>query len=513
MMTKASNFTGELREGAQSEALFRLLVESVRDYAIFALDKSGRILTWNPGAQRFKGYTAEEIIGKHFSIFYPPEMVAIGHPEYELLVAENEGTYEEEGWRIRKDGTRFWANVVITALRNSNGDLIGFAKVTRDLSERRRAEEALRESEERFRLIVTSVRDYGIFMLDPNGRIASWNVGAERIKGYRAEEIIGQHFSIFYTEEENANGKPAMELRVASATGMFEDEGWRVRKDGTLFWANVVITALRNEEGELVGFGKVTRDLTERRAAEMRAISDARRVAEAEAANRAKAEFLAAMSHELRTPLNAIGGYADLLLFGVHGELNEEQRSSLERIQASQQHLLGLISDLLNFSKIEAGKLTYDIQVFSLAEAVSDVRPMVEPQAAAKNIEIEWQVNDPSICALADQAKVEQIILNLLTNAIKFTDRNGKISVHHRERADQVLVEVCDNGVGIPSDKLEAVFEPFVQVGRSLTTQHEGTGLGLAISRDLARAMNGNLSVASQLKKGSTFTLSLPRAQ
>ncbi|MET7460836.1 PAS domain S-box protein [Nonomuraea sp. NPDC005501] len=247
---------------------YRLLVQNVVDYAIFMLDPRGRIVSWNAGAERIKGYRAEEIIGRHFSVFYPPEDVAAGKPAHGLVVAAAEGRLEDEGWRVRADGTRFWANVVITALYDDTGELRGFGKVTRDMTERRIAERALRESEERFRLIVQNVVDYAIFMLDPQGRIVSWNAGAQRIKGYRAEEIIGRHFSAFYPPEDVAAGKPARELVVAAAEGRLEDEGWRVRADGTRFWANVVITALYDDTGELRGFGKVTRDMTERRTAE-----------------------------------------------------------------------------------------------------------------------------------------------------------------------------------------------------------------------------------------------------
>ena len=495
----------------ETSDIHRLLVESVRDYAIFALDRGGYVLTWNAGAERLKGYTKAEIIGKHFSVFYPPQRAAAGDPEEELRTAATVGRYEEEGWRVRKDGSQFWANVVLSALHDEEGTLIGFTKVTRDLTERRRAEESLRQSEERFRLIVQSVRDYGIFMLDPTGHVESWNLGAENIKGYTADEIIGKHFSTFYPQEDLDWDKPGMELRVAAQTGRFEDEGWRVKKDGSTFWANVVITALRNEQGELVGFAKVTRDLTERRAAELRAVSDARRIATAESANRAKAEFLAAMSHELRTPLNAIGGYADLLILGIQGPINDEQCTSLERIRHSQQHLLGLINDLLNFSKIEAGKLTYDIAPFDMGEIADAVRPMIEPQTLAKDIEIEWRSSHEPIMALADKPRVEQIVLNLLTNAVKFTNPGGRITVSESRADEWARIEVADNGIGIPTDKQQSIFEPFVQVGRTLTSTHEGTGLGLAISRDLARAMGGDLTVTSRLGAGSTFRLTLPR--
>ncbi len=354
--------------------LYRLLVESVRDYAIFALDAEGNVLTWNAGAERFKGYKPHEIIGRHFSTFYSAEDKAARKPERELEEAIEHGRVEDEGWRIRKDGSRFWANVVITTLRfEKNGTLVGFAKVTRDLTERRAAADALRQSEQRFRLLVHNVRDYGIFMLDPTGHIVSWNEGAERMKGYAAHEILGQHFSKFYPSEDLEWDKPGMEIEVATRDGRFEDEGWRVRKDGTRFWANVVITAIRDDSGKLAGFTKVTRDLTERRKSELQAIDDARRIALAESANKAKSEFLASMSHELRTPLNAIGGYADLLLAGVAGGLTPTQCEYLERMRRSQQHLLAIINDLLNFSRIEAGRLQYNMAELSLRDAMISV--------------------------------------------------------------------------------------------------------------------------------------------
>ncbi|NUR92907.1 MAG: PAS domain S-box protein, partial [Nonomuraea sp.] len=239
----------------------RLLVRSIVDYSICLLDPGGHITSWNTGAERIKGYRAEEIVGRHFSVFYPPEDVAAGKPEQLLGRAAAAGRVADEGWRMRKDGTKFWARVVITALYDETGRLRGYGKVTGDLTERRLAEQAMRDSEEKFRLLVQNVVDYAIFMLDSEGRIASWNAGAERIKGYRAEEIMGRHFSVFYPPEDVAAGKPAMELRVAIADGRWEEEGWRVRKDGTRFWASVVITALYDDRGDLRGFGKVTRDL------------------------------------------------------------------------------------------------------------------------------------------------------------------------------------------------------------------------------------------------------------
>lgn len=366
-----------------------------------------------------------------------------------------------------------------------------------------------REDDALYRLLVESLRDYAIFALDATGRVMSWNPGAERFKGYRAHEIIGRHFSTFYPPDEIAAGKPEWELEVAARDGRFEDEGWRLRKDGTRFWANVVITALRAPDGTLLGFAKITRDLTERRLAEDRAIDDARKVAKSQEANRTKSEFLAAMSHELRTPLNAIGGYADLLLVGVGGEISDQQRQYLTRIRGSQQHLLAIINDLLNFSRVEAGQLVYDIGPTPLCEVLETVTPMIIPQATAKGLHVVHPAG-VDIIARADMAKVEQILINLLSNAVKFTPPGGRIELSCQRVGDRVALQVLDTGIGIPPGDVESIFEPFVQVGRSLTSPHEGTGLGLAISRDLAKAMHGELLVESRLGEGSRFTLWLP---
>jgi hypothetical protein len=497
-----------------SRSIYEQVVETIRDYAIFALDAQGRIATWNAGARRLKGYTADEIIGRHFSIFYPAADVAAGKPAYELVVAESEGRIEDEGWRLRKDGSRFWANVVITALTDDSGAVTGFAKVTRDLTERRLTDQALRESEERFRLLVDGVHDHGIFLLDPAGRVVSWNGGAERQSGYTANEVLGRHFSVFYPSADRASGKPARELRAAEEIGYVEEEGWRLRKDGSRFWASVVLTALRRPDGSLFGFGKVTRDLTERRAAEERALMDARQLAEAEAASRAKTDFLAAMSHELRTPLNAIAGYVDVLSLGIRGPLTQEQADDLERIRRSQRHLLGIVNDLINFSRIEAGRITYHIRPVAIGTVLDAVRAMVEPRAATKGIELEWPPAETlqGMSILADEAKAEQILVNVVGNAVKFTGREGRIVVTCARDDGTVRIAVTDTGIGIPPDRVERIFEPFVQIGRSLSSPLEGSGLGLAISRDLTRAMGGSLTVHSEVGAGSTFTLVLPAA-
>ncbi len=396
------------------------------------------------------------------------------------------------------------------------------------------------------RLLVEQVQDYAIFALDPAGHILSWNAGAQRFKGYAAEEIIGKHFSVFYTAPDLAVDFPAYELEVAARDGRFEGEGWRLRKDGSRFWANVVITALRDPEGELVGFAKVTRDLTERREAQERAIEDAKRLAaeetarrmaeeraellaelleqvrtqaveldrrreEADEANRAKGDFLAAMSHELRTPLNAIDGYAELLELGIHGPVTPPQLEALDRIRRSQRHLLGIVNDLLNFSRAEAGRLAYDIAPLPVAETVDAVVGMVAPQAEARGVALEHRPLPAHAVALGDRTKVEQVLLNLLSNALKFTPAGGSIRVDGESDGERVRVRVHDTGIGIPVDKRDEVFEPFVQVGRTLSRQVEGAGLGLAISRELARGMGGDLRLeATEEGVGSTFVLELP---
>jgi PAS domain S-box-containing protein len=363
-----------------------------------------------------------------------------------------------------------------------------------------------------YRLLVQSVRDYAIFALDARGYVATWNRGAQRLKGYTPEEIIGKHFRIFYPPEDIAARKPDLELAEAVRVGRVEDEGWRIRKDGTRFWASGVITAVHDASGQLVGFAKVTRDLSERRAAEQRAIDDARRISAVELANLAKTEFLAAMSHELRTPLNAIGGYADLLALGIHGSLTAQQSDYVQRIRRSQQHLLGIINDLLNYTRLEAGEVAYELRLVALAGIVANVIPMIEPQTKNRGLELSAKTNE-GLFALADPAKVEQIVLNLLSNAVKFTPAGGRVSVETFRDGERAVIRVSDTGIGIPSEKLGSIFEPFVQVGRSLKSPHEGTGLGLAISRDLARAMNGDLIVKSQLGVGSVFDLSLPATE
>ncbi len=385
------------------------------------------------------------------------------------------------------------------------------------------SDSARSDSARLYRMLVESVRDYAIFAIDPDGYVLTWNAGAARLKGYRGDEIIGQHFSRFYTAERVAEGFPQYELEVAQRDGRFEDEGWRVRKDGTHFWANVVITALRDVDGQLMGFAKVTRDLTERRAAQERAILDARRLAEVEAGSRARSEFLTAMSHELRTPINATLGYLELIELGIGGTggaTPPRQQDYLRRIRGSQQHLLRIVTDLLDYGRIEAGRIAYDRAPVSLGGVIRTVLPMIEPQAAAKGLVLDGDgVGTPDrsddrsddAIALGDRGRIEQIVLNLLSNAVKFTPPGGRVVVRCLVTEERAVVAVDDTGPGVPASEQEAIFEPFVQLGRTLTSGHEGTGLGLAISREMARGMGGELEVESGTGSGATFRLVLAR--
>ncbi len=513
----------EIGEGAlrQSEERFRLLVESVRDYAIFMLDPEGVVLTWNAGAERFKGYRADEIIGQHFSRFYPAEALARRLPEHELEVAKDVGSFEDEGWRVRKDGSLFWANVVITAMRDAAGELLGFSKVTRDLTQRRGHEEQLRQSEERFRLLVEGVADYAIFMLDANGRVATWNVGAERIKGYAAHEIIGQHFSIFYPEDVRGSGWPEHELQMATEEGRFVDTGWRLRKDGTKLWANVTITALRDDSGRLVGFAKLTRDLTESRrveAAELvsqhrEEILDAERSARmsAQRATRLKDEFLATLSHELRTPLSAILGWTQVLLRGGVARDPDSQRRAIEVIDRNARAQVQLIDDLLDLNRIMSGKIRLDPHQLSMHDIVEAAVDSARPAADAKNIRLRAILGSSQDTVTADGSRLQQVVWNLLTNAIKFTPKGGQVQVLLQRVNSHIELSVSDTGIGIPASFLPHVFDRFSQRDSSTTRAFGGLGLGMAIAKQLVELHGGSIRVSSGGEgQGATFFVDLP---
>jgi PAS domain S-box-containing protein len=441
-------------------------------------------------------------------------------PTQELRIAAAEGRFENEGWRVRKDGSRFWANVVITALYGPDKKLLGFAKVTRDLTERRAHEEDLRHSEERFRLLVEGVYDYAIFMLDVTGAVATWNNGAARIKGYRADEIIGQHFSKFYPQDAKESGWPEHELRVAAAEGRFIDEGWRVRKDGSQFWAHVTITALRDDEGRLRGFAKLTRDLTERKRTEALEASGAERDAMLESERNArmlaqrtariKDEFLATLSHELRTPLNAILGWTQLLRSRPEPEPAEFQRA-MEVIERNARAQVRLIDDLLDLSRIMSGRFRLDVQQVSLLDVVRGALDTVEPTAQTKGVRLESVLDPKSVIVSGDPARLQQVFWNLLSNAVKFTPKGGKIQVLLQRVNSHIEFSVSDTGIGISAGFLPHVFERFSQRDSSTHREYGGLGLGLAIAKQLVELHGGSIQAKSMGEgQGATFVVTLP---
>ena len=489
----------EGRKGAESEQLFRMLVFSVRDYAIFMLDPDGHVATWNAGAERLKGYQAAEIIGRHFSAFYPEEDVRAGKCEMELRVASEVGRFEDEDWRIRKDGSRFWANVVITAVRDATGRLVGFAKVTRDLTERKAAE----DERERFRMLVDSVHDYALFVLDPAGRVTTWNPGAERINGYRADEILGRHFSAFYPDEDVRAGKCEIELERATRDGRFEDEGWRVRKDGSRFWADVVISAIRDAKGNLVGFSKVTRDLTDRKRAED---DRAARLA-AEQANRAKDAFIAMLGHELRNPLAPI--LTAIQLIKLRGETRNTREHQIIERQAHQ--MMRLVDDLLDVSRIARGKIELKKQPFDVRAAIARAIEIAGPLFEQRGHHFEIKTPGRALMIDGDEARLTQVFANLLTNAGKYTEPAGHIFVLVRQIGPEIVVEVRDNGIGIDPELLPRIFDLYVQGADVGTRASGGLGLGLALVRSLVELHGGRVEVRSHGRGlGSSFTVHLP---
>ena len=365
-------------------------------------------------------------------------------------------------------------------------------------------EQALRESEERFRLVIEEVRDYGIFALDPDGVVTSWNLGAERIKGWQAQEILGHHFSRFYPPETRSH-LPARMLERARESGTAEDEGWRLRKDGTRFWANVVITALHDENGDLRGFAKVTRDMTERRRSE-EALLVARE--EAIAANLAKSEFLSRTSHELRTPMSAILGFGQLLELD-EDEFSERHRAAIQQIMKAGRHLLALINDLLDITSIEAGGAEIALEEIDLGEVLDEVHGLAAPIVAAAGLRFERDGAPGSLTALADRRRVVQVILNLVANAAKYNRTGTMVRLSCRAEGKDIRVEVEDDGEGVAPADAPRLFTPFDRLGQQNRARTEGTGLGLALSKRLIESMGGRIGHEAP-EKGARFWFTLP---
>ncbi len=488
---------------------FRQLVASVTDYAIYMLSPDGTINTWNAGAQRFKGYKPEEIIGRHFSQFYTPEDRATGLPARALATARNEGRFEDEGWRVRKDGTRFWASVVIDPVLAPDGQLLGFAKVTRDITERKRAAEALHASEERFRLLVQGVTDYAIYMLSPSGEITNWNAGARRIKGYDDAEVIGTHFSRFYTDEDNAAGLPARALATALAAGRFESEGWRQRKDKSRFWAHVVIDPIRNQLGELIGFAKVTRDNTERRDASEKLRKTTEALFQSQKME-AIGQLTGGVAHDFNNLLSVMCNGLSVLRMR-HAE--PEDIRVIDAMERAAARGATLTQQLLTFARQQPLKQ----ENHNLNEVIASFEAVLR-RAVRGSIGFDLQLAANLPLVLVDAPQVEAAVLNLIVNARDATPDGGRIKVAtgfvqlaaqqvaNLPAGGYVKISVEDTGEGMSADVAGRAVEPF------FTTKAvgKGTGLGLSHVYGLMQQSGGDLDIASTPGQGTCITLYFP---
>jgi PAS domain S-box-containing protein len=493
------------------EESFQLLVAGVRDYAIFMLDPNGVVKTWNAGAQRFKGYAANEIIGQHFSMFYTERDRIAGRPALALRTALDEGKFEDEGWRVRKDGSQFWASVVIDPIRDDAGKLICFAKITRDITERKVAQEALRKSEEQFRLLVQGVTDYAIFMLSPTGEVTNWNAGAHRIKGYTRDEIIGKHFSCFYTEEDRAGGLPAQTLATARAEGRFEREGWRVRKDGTRFWAHVVVDAIRDETGELIGFAKVIRDVTERKQA-AKALERANAALFQSQKMESLGQLTGGVAHDFNNLLAVMSNGLELL------SLREQDHAGLRMLGTMQRAVTRgatLTQQLLSFARQQPLK----VEKCNLNAVIRGFEAVLR-RAADGMISLEVRQEPGPRAVLLDVARFESALLNLIGNARDAMPEGGKIviAVENVELGEgtvgtlaagpYVRVSVADTGSGMSPDVAARAFDPF------FTTKEmgKGTGLGLSQVYGFIAQSGGDVLIESEPGQGTTVSIYLPVA-
>jgi PAS domain S-box-containing protein len=507
-----------LKTGALQNAIF-----NSANFSSIATDEKGVIQIFNVGAERMLGYTAADVLNRitPADISDPQEVIARAKalsielatpitPGFEALVFKASRGIEDiyELTYIRKDGSRFPAIVSVTALRDDRSAIIGYLLIGTDNTARKLVEEKLRWTEEGFRLMVESVTDAAIVMLDPEGHVASWNAGAQRIKGYTTEEIVGQHFSRFYPREDIDRGTPQRDLDAVKVRGRFEAEGWRVRKDGSTFWANEVFTAIRDQAGNPRGFAKLTRDLTERRQVEAE-LTSAKAVAER--ANLAKSNFLSSMSHELRTPLNAILGFGQLMESGSPLP-TPAQKASIDQILQAGWYLLELINEILDLALIESGKLSISLEPVSLDAVMLECQSMIGPQAQKRGIRMSFPRFDNPCFVNADPTRVKQILINLLSNAIKYNQTGGAVVVECTASIpDRIRVSVRDTGAGLPPEKLAQLFQPFNRLGQEASAE-EGTGIGLVVTKRLVELMGGVIGAESEVGVGSVFWIELNSA-
>ncbi len=499
-----------LLEGTSEAERFRLLVEAVTDYAIYMIDPSGIVTSWNAGAERIKGYKASEIVGRNFATFYEEADREAGVPQRVLAIAGRDGKFQAEGWRVRKDGSRFWAFVIIDAIYD-DGELIGFAKITRDLTERREAEEELRRSEELFRRLVEGVTDYAIYMLDPSGIVSNWNAGAQRIKGYGPHEIVGQHFSIFYTDEDRSRGEPARSLAIAEREGRFEAEAWRQRKDGSRFWANVVIDAIREPSGRLLGFAKITRDISERREAQL-ALDRAREALLHSQKIEAIGKLTGGVAHDFNNLLTVVLGSLDLLRRYVPDDPRITRL--LDNALQGAQRGATLTQRMLAFAR----RQELDLRPVDLVELTRGMRDLLQ-RSLGPQIAIETRFPLSLDNVTADPQQLETALLNLAINARDAMPGGGVLTIAARNDVTvgdarlrpgrYVRLTLRDTGEGMDADTLARATEPF------FTTKGtgKGTGLGLSMVHGMVEQLGGQLILHSTPGEGTTAELWLPAAE
>jgi PAS domain S-box-containing protein len=501
-----------IKETLPSDSLptrYELLVESISDYAIYMLDTEGRVSSWNAGAQRFKGYQAQEVLGQHFSRFYTPEDQTAGLPARALATAVSEGRYESEGWRVRKDGTRFWASVVIDPIYTPRGEHVGYAKITRDITERKDTQEALRMSEQRFRLLVQGVTDYALYMLSPEGLISNWNLGAERIKGYLQEEVLNTHFRRFFTPEDQRAGVPERALAAATREGRYESEGWRVRKDGTRFWAHAVLDAIYDETGQLVGFAKITRDVTERRKA-AESLEQTRAALFQAQKMEAIGQLTGGVAHDFNNLLAVVSSGIDILntmqITGPGARVLESMRRAVDRGAL-------LTQQLLSFARQQP-----------LAPAVHQLNSLIScfegvlRRAVGPLVRFELDLGPQLGHVSVDDARFEAAILNLAVNARDAMPEGGSLTVETRNATlganevgtlpagEYVKVTVRDTGTGMSQAVRARAFEPF------FTTKEPGKGTGLGLSQvyGFIAQSGGDMAIDTEEGFGTSIRLYLP---
>ncbi|MBW7850731.1 MAG: PAS domain S-box protein [Rhodospirillales bacterium] len=494
----------------RAEATTSAILEAAVD-GIVTIDVRGRVESFNKAAERIFGYSADEVIGRNVSLLMPEpyhsahdlylqNYLSTGHAKIIGIGREVQGR--------RKNGSTFPMDLAVGESRIGGRRI--FAGIIRDITDRKRTEERLRNSEERLRLLVESVRDYAITSLDIEGRVTSWNTGAERMFGWSADEIVGQDFSCFFSPEAVSEGLPGRALAAVRETGRHEAEGWRLRKDGSRFWAHIVMTPLLDDAGALQGYVRVMRDMSEQRKVEadlMRAKEEADRAREeAERANLAKSKFLAAASHDLRQPVQALFFFTSALAHKLRANPAKQVLDDLER---SLDSLNILLDSLLDISKLDAGIVTPKETKFAVASLLERIEADFEPAAAQKNLEL--RVVQSSLAIRSDPALLSRIVQNLVANAIRYTQR-GKVLVGCRRRGGQLRIEVWDTGIGIPATQLKDVFQEFYQIGNQERDRTQGLGLGLAIVERLARLLGVHIDARSQLDRGSVFAVEVPLA-